>query len=180
MRERRARRERTSGAAAMSTAAEMAMSKINRDGDEQRRWRWRRPTETAMSTINGRSRSHDQICAIWVIRVPHAPHARLTEGAATHPLRGALCATLGDPRLKALRRVPLTTLIKQALLRMLAGNEAGIAELVGRQWAGIVVCMAMCASCLGWQWAAIAAHFGAREGLPFGLLLGILFKRKLG
>ncbi|GFY88579.1 hypothetical protein Acr_06g0005190 [Actinidia rufa] len=69
---------------------------------------------------------------------------------------------------------------KQALLRMLAGNKAGIAELVGRQWAGIAVCIAMCASCLGWQWAAIAAHLGAREGLPFGLLLGILCKRKLG
>lgn len=68
----------------------------------------------------------------------------------------------------------------QALLRMLAGNKDGITELVGRQWAGIVVCMAMCASCVGWQWAGVAARLGDREGLPFGLLLGILCKRKLG
>ncbi|GFS41269.1 hypothetical protein Acr_00g0073410 [Actinidia rufa] len=55
---------------------------------------------------------------------------------------------------------------KQALLRMLAGNKAGIAELVGRQWAG--------------HCCTLAARLGAREGLPFGLLLGILCKRKLG
>lgn len=68
----------------------------------------------------------------------------------------------------------------QALLRMLAGNKACIAELVGRQWAGIAVCMAMFASCVCWQWAVIAACLANREGLPFGLLLGILRKRKLG